>query len=170
MTLLLLLNTPGCSGTGDTPNVDAELDSHRRYLASCQEQTANYEACQSYCSQVQNPAERTDCYFQLAEASIRWTNGDARAAVGLTYQICNFNRDFAAQCFRHALHEIAISCTYRGTAWLDDPGFQGGDRWSDWQACVARRVLERQNMTCLSASRSSYHNVWMADDAPLCGQ
>ena len=158
MTLLLLASA--CSTGSETPDVDAELDAHKRYLAACQDQTATYDACQTYCSKLTNPADRTDCYFQLAEAAIRWTNGDARAAVNLTYQICNSNRDFSSQCFRHALHEVAITCTWQGKAWMDDPAFQGGDRWSDWQACVAKRVLERQKMTCLSSSRSSYHNVW----------
>lgn len=167
-TLFLLI---ACSGESPaSPPVVDELETHRRWLTACSENTATYDACQAHCSTLTAPAERTDCYFQLAESSVRWTHGDPRMALNIAYQICNSSPDFAAQCFRHALHEIAITCSPQGTPWMDVTGFEGGDRWSPWQACVSKRVLTRLNQPCLAPSRESYHNMWIADDAPLCGQ
>lgn len=169
MTLFLTLLS-ACGGETTAPPVVDELETHRQWLAACSESTANYDACQAHCSQRTVPAERTDCYFQLAEAAVRWTRGEPRMALSVAYQICDSSPDFAAQCFRHALHEIAITCSPEGLPWMDVTGFDGGERWSSWQACVAHRVLQRQNQTCLSPFRESYHNMWIADDAPLCGQ
>lgn len=162
------LLTLGCTGPDAPPVVD-ELETHREWLAACSDTTANYEACKAHCALRTDPAQRTDCFFQLAESSIRWSNGDARMALNLAYQVCNSSPDFSAQCFRHALHEIAITCTPQGGAWMDVPGYNAGDRWANWQSCVSKRVLERQNTTCLPTLRASYHNMWIADDAPLCG-
>jgi hypothetical protein len=171
MTLIpLLFLSLGCSGADSAPPVLDELELHRQYLAACQEQTANFDACRAHCAQRSNPAERTDCFFQLAEAAPRWANGHPGMALNIAYSVCGSSPDFGAQCFRHALHEIAITCNLNGVAWMDDPTYNAGERWAPWQACVSRRVLQRMGMTCLPPARESYHNMWIADDAPLCGQ
>ncbi len=172
--LIALTGLLACSGGGATPAATTaaadERDTHQRWLAACQAETATFEACRAHCDSLTGPTARTDCYFQLAEAAPRWTAGDARRGVALAYSLCGSSADFGTQCFRHALHEVAITCDPRGVAWLDVPGWQAGDRWSDWQSCVGRNVLGRQGAACLPAMRASYHNLWTADDAPLCGQ
>jgi hypothetical protein len=171
MTLLLPMLLPllaACSGDTATPPVASVVDDQRAWLAACESETANFEACRAYCSQ-RTGQDRTDCFFQLAEHAPLWSRGDARLAVNVAYSVCNSSPDFGPQCFRHSLHEIALTCNPKGVPWLADPTFQAGNRWAPWQACVAKTVLQRQKATCLPAVRSSYHNMWEADDAPLCG-
>ncbi len=170
MLACLLTLAPACTGGTAPPPVLDELDQHRAWLAACQSETSNYAACNAYCSTKAIQQERSDCLFQLAERAPRWANGDARQALNVAYSVCNSLQDFASQCFRHALHEIGITCNSGGVAWIDDPSYAAGDRWAPWQGCVSRQVLVRQNQVCLQPIRESYHNLWVADDAPLCGQ
>jgi hypothetical protein len=168
--LVTLSLLAACSGSDAPAGENEELEAHRAWLAACDGQTANYQACRTYCAEKAAPADRTDCFFQLAEHAPRWADGNAALALQIAYEVCNSSQDFGAQCFRHSLHEIGITCNALGQAWMDDPTWQAGDRWAPWQACVAHRVLARQNATCLMPIRQSYHNMWIADDAPLCGQ
>ncbi|MDP2317580.1 MAG: hypothetical protein Q8P41_32140 [Pseudomonadota bacterium] len=163
---LLLL---GCHSDGPAVTVVDEREAHRQWIGACQAETASYEACSAHCAQVADPMGRTDCYFQLAEAAPRWAEGDPRRAIALAYTLCAATPDFGAQCFRHSLHEIAITCSPRAIPWVDEPTWQAGERWAPWQSCVAKRVLDRQQASCFPARRPSYHNLWSADDAPLCG-
>ncbi len=137
--------------------------------AACMGSTATFDACRTLCAALPDPSERDDCFFQLAERAPRWASGDARHGIQIAYDLCRKSQQFTQPCLEHALQEVAITCTPDGRLWLDDAHFDGGETWRPWRGCLARIVLEREQMTCLPAVRDNYHHTWRSDDRPLCG-